>query len=59
LWEVSDDSTPRLMDALYQGIEDGQPPANALRNAKLRLLHSNSRFATPFYWAPFQIYSSR
>jgi CHAT domain-containing protein len=59
LWEVSDDSTPRLMDALYQGIEDGQTPAAALRKAKLALLHSNSKFATPFYWAPFQIYSSR
>ncbi|MGA2050883.1 MAG: CHAT domain-containing protein [Terracidiphilus sp.] len=59
LWEVADDSSPRLMDALYQGIEDGQPPATALRNSKLLLLHSNSRFATPFYWAPFQIYSSQ
>jgi len=59
LWEVSDDSSPRLMDALYQGLEDGQPPAAALRKAKLTLLHSNSRFRAPFYWAPFQIYSSR
>jgi len=24
--EVTDDSTPRLMDTLYQGIEDGQTP---------------------------------
>ena len=59
LWEVSDDSTPRLMDALYQGVAQGQPPAAALREAKLKLLHSNSRFQAPFYWAPFQIYSSR
>jgi CHAT domain-containing protein len=29
LWEVSDDSTPRLMDALYQGLADGQNPASA------------------------------
>jgi CHAT domain-containing protein/tetratricopeptide (TPR) repeat protein len=59
LWEVSDDSTPRLMDGLYQGLEDGQTPADSLRQAKLALLHSNSRFQSPFYWAPFQIYSSR
>jgi CHAT domain-containing protein len=59
LWEVSDDSTPRLMDALYQGLQDGQTPAAALRKAKLTLLHSNSRFQSPFFWAPFQIYSSR
>ena len=59
LWEVSDDSTPRLMDTLYQGLEDGQTPAVALRRAKLTLLHSQSRFRMPFYWAPFQIYTRR
>jgi len=57
LWEVSDDSTPRLMDALYQGIEDGQSPAAALRQAKLALLHSQTKFRVPFYWAPFQVYT--
>jgi CHAT domain-containing protein len=57
LWEVSDDSTPRLMDAFYQGLEDGHAPAVALRQAKLELLHSQSRFRAPFYWAPFQIYT--
>ena len=59
LWEVSDDSTPRLMDALYQGLQNGQPPPTALRNAKLNLLRSRSRFSAPFYWAPFQIYTRR
>ncbi|MGA3081175.1 MAG: CHAT domain-containing protein [Terracidiphilus sp.] len=59
LWEVSDDSTPRLMDTLYQGLEAGQEPAVALRGAKLKLLHSQSRFRMPFYWAPFQIYTRR
>jgi len=57
LWEVSDDSTPRLMDELYQGLTAGESPAVALRNAKLSMLHSHSRFRVPFYWAPFQIYS--
>jgi CHAT domain-containing protein len=56
---VSDDSTPRLMDTLYQGLEDGKAPALALRNAKLDLLHSRSRSRLPFYWAPFQIYTGR
>lgn len=57
LWEVSDDSTPQLMDALYQGIDDGQAPATALRRAKLAMLHSKSSFRRPFYWAPFQLYT--
>ncbi len=57
LWEASDDSTPQLMDGLYQGIQDGMAPSAALRQAKLALLHSNGRFREPFYWAPFQIYT--
>jgi CHAT domain-containing protein len=40
-------------------MAQGEAPAAALRQAKLKLLHSNSRFRAPFYWAPFQIYSSR
>jgi len=57
LWEVSDESTPRLMDSLYQGLEDGLPPSAALRQAKLSLLHSQGSFRKPFFWAPFQIYT--
>jgi CHAT domain-containing protein len=56
LWEVSDESTPRLMDGLYRGIAAGDSPAVSLRKAKLELLHSQSRFSLPFYWATFQIY---
>jgi CHAT domain-containing protein len=59
LWEVSDDSTPRLMDSLYQGLGNGDSPAVALRRAKLTLLHSQGEFHLPFYWAPFQLYSRR
>lgn len=57
LWEVSDASTPALMDALYQGIQEGLTPATALRGAKLTLLHSAGRFRRPFFWAPFQLYT--
>jgi CHAT domain-containing protein len=59
LWEVSDVSTPQLMDALYDGLSQGKDPATALRDAKLSLLHSSSDpvFKKPFYWAPFQLYA--
>jgi CHAT domain-containing protein len=60
LWEVSDASTPQLMDALYGELSQGKDPATALRDAKLRLLHSpdpSSVFKKPFYWAPFQLYA--
>ena len=57
LWEVSDASTPQLMNSLYEGLHRGKDPATALRNAKLQLLHSTSIYKKPFYWAPFQLYS--
>ena len=57
LWEVSDNSTPQLMDILYQRLAQGASPALALRQAKLALLHSQSDFHNPFYWAPFQLYT--
>jgi len=57
LWEVSDESTPRLMSALYQGLDDGLTPSAALRQAKITLLHSEGNFRKPFFWAPFQIYA--
>jgi CHAT domain-containing protein len=60
LWEVSDASTPELMDAFYRELFEGKDPATALRDAKLTLLHSadpDSVFKKPFYWAPFQLYA--
>jgi CHAT domain-containing protein/Tfp pilus assembly protein PilF len=57
LWEVSDTSTPRLMDQLYDELKQGKSPEAALRSAKLSLLHSDGVFRKPFYWAPFQLYT--
>jgi CHAT domain-containing protein len=57
LWEVSDSAAPQLMDELYRGLSRGQDPASALRAAKLSLLHSDSVFKKPYYWAPFQLYA--
>ncbi len=57
LWAVSDDSTPRLMEQFYKGLSKSRSPEDALRDAKLSLLHSDTIFRKPFYWAPFQLYS--
>lgn len=57
LWKVSDATTPQLMDEMYAGIRKGQDPADALRNAKLRMLHSGTRASRPYYWAPFVLYA--
>jgi CHAT domain-containing protein len=55
LWDVSDVSTPQLVDEFYAELKKGKSPAVALRSAKLTLLHG--AFHSPFYWAPFQLYS--
>lgn len=56
LWEVTDASTEQLMDHFYDELEKGASPHQALRAAKLALLHG-STFRNPFYWAPFQLYA--
>ena len=57
LWDVSDTSTPQLMDELYGELKKGESPDTALRNAKLTLLRSGASFRKPFFWAPFQLYT--
>ena len=57
LWDVSDVSTPQLMDRFYEELKRGNDPAASLRTAKLSLLHSDTAFRKPFYWAAFQLYS--
>jgi CHAT domain-containing protein len=57
MWEVSDVSTPMLMDHLYSELAKGGSPDAALRSAKLSMIHSDGVFRKPLYWAAFQLYS--
>lgn len=57
LWEVSDASTPRLMSDLYDGLAHRANPAEALRAAKLAMLHRGDVFRKPYYWGSFQLYA--
>ena len=57
LWDVTDSSTPGIMGALYSRIAAGMNPADALREAKLSLVHSEAGYRRPYYWGPFQIYT--
>ena len=57
LWEVSDASTPRLMSDLYDGLAHGASPADALRAAKLAMIHRGDVFRKPYYWGSFQLYA--
>jgi CHAT domain-containing protein len=47
-------STAQLMDDFYASVAAGNSYADALRQAKLKMLHSHYR---PYYRAPFQLYS--
>jgi CHAT domain-containing protein/Tfp pilus assembly protein PilF len=52
LWSVSDASTRALMRDYYSELSRGTGRAEALRQAKLHLLHQ-PRYAHPHYWAAF------
>ncbi len=57
LWQADDAATPLLMDRLYGELEAGRAPDEALRTAKLSLIHSSSVYRKPFYWGAFQLYA--
>lgn len=57
LWDVDDASSVRIMKRLYAGIAAGQPPARALRAAKLTLIASGERHRRPYFWAPQELYT--
>jgi CHAT domain-containing protein len=55
LWNVNDRATATLMGSLYRKmLREGMRPAQALRSAQLEL-RKNSRWASPYYWAAFQL----
>ena len=57
-WDVNDLTTPKLMDTMYRELASGRDPASALREAKLKLLHSSKSGSAPFNWAPFILYGA-
>jgi CHAT domain-containing protein len=57
LWAVDDASTPQLMDDFYGELSKGKSAAEALRAAKLKMLHTPGPNSQPHYWAPLQLYT--
>ena len=53
LWKADDIQTSQLMPDFYRSLLRGMGMPSALRAAKLTLIQANSRYARPFYWAPF------
>ena len=54
LWRVPDRPTAALMEQLYAGLGGGADPAEALRQAKVRIA-SAPGMEHPYYWAGFQL----
>jgi CHAT domain-containing protein len=57
LWDVDDQSTAALMNDLYERITAGEPPARALRAAKLGLIRRGGNGVKPYYWGPFELFT--
>jgi hypothetical protein len=52
LWPVDDRVTARLVERLYDGLDDGKAVAVALQEAQLEI-RGRSETSHPFYWAGF------
>lgn len=55
LWEVDDAGTAELMLQFYERYAKGEGKAEALRNAQLAMIGSESDFADPRIWAAFTL----
>ena len=54
LWNVNDSATAALMKTFYLNLQRGLPKGEALRQAKLSLLHGSQRpWRHPYFWAAF------
>jgi CHAT domain-containing protein len=56
LWKVDDASTAALMQNFYRCLlQEGRSPADALRQAQLKIMGQNKRWSSPYYWAAFTV----
>jgi CHAT domain-containing protein len=53
LWKVPDQTTSILMTKFYEALRDGETKDDALRTAKLSLIHDHPEMSHPFFWAGF------
>jgi CHAT domain-containing protein/tetratricopeptide (TPR) repeat protein len=59
LWKVPDEATAQLMGAFYRELKHGRvPPAEALAAAQSEM-ESSGRWSEPYYWAGFELVSTR
>ncbi|WP_299313334.1 CHAT domain-containing tetratricopeptide repeat protein [uncultured Aquimarina sp.] len=55
-WEVSDQTTPKIMEYFYTHLKEGKNKAEALQQAKLQFLATtNEETIHPYYWGGFYL----
>jgi len=55
-WEVSDKTTPKIMEYFYSNLREGKNKAAALQQAKLQFLTTTSPETNhPYYWGGFYL----
>jgi CHAT domain-containing protein/tetratricopeptide (TPR) repeat protein len=59
LWAVNDSASLQLHSSLYRHLREGGEPAEALREAKLAMLHSGSPLRKPYYWGAWTLMEGR
>jgi CHAT domain-containing protein len=59
LWEINDSASLRVHSTLYRLIRAGFDPLEALRQARLELLHSDSPFRKAYYWGAWTYMEGR
>jgi CHAT domain-containing protein/tetratricopeptide (TPR) repeat protein len=58
LWPVEDQSAARLMQSFYANLGAGKDKAEALRQAKVEMIHAPDEKRNPFYWGSFVLIES-
>ncbi|MCC6394087.1 MAG: CHAT domain-containing protein [Bryobacterales bacterium] len=53
LWKVDDTASMLFVEQFYDALRSGMTKAAALREAKLRFLHSRGELSNPRHWAAF------
>ncbi|RZN81494.1 MAG: CHAT domain-containing protein [Winogradskyella sp.] len=55
-WEVSDETTPKIIEEFYKNLKDGHVKSEALRLAKITHLENSGVLQSqPFYWGSFYV----
>ncbi|WP_299114838.1 CHAT domain-containing protein [uncultured Winogradskyella sp.] len=58
-WEVSDETTPLIIEEFYKNLKAGFSKSEALRQAKITHLENSSILQSqPFYWGSFYVLGS-